>query len=39
MASAKAFKYMERREWEAVEDMLSQERLSKGDLEEHHGVR
>jgi hypothetical protein len=38
MASAKAFKHMENKEWKAVEDMLSQGSLRKADLEEHHGV-
>ena len=39
MASAKAYKHMENKEWKAVADMLSQGRLRKADLEEHHGVR
>ncbi len=39
MASAKAYKHMEKEEWKAVADMLSQGRLRKADLEEHHGVR
>ena len=38
-ASAKAYKHMENQEWKAVADMLSQGRLRKADLEEHHVVR
>jgi hypothetical protein len=36
MASAKAYKHMEKKEWKAVEDMLSKGSLRKADLEEHH---
>ena len=36
MASAKAYMHMENEEWTAVADMLSQGRLRKADLEEHH---
>ncbi len=36
MASAKAFKHMEKNEWTAVADMLSQGSLPKAGLEEHH---
>ena len=39
MASAKAYKHMVNEEWKAVADMLSQGKLCKTDLEEHHGVR
>ena len=39
MASAKAFEHMEKEEWKAVADMLSQGKLHKTDLEEYHGVR
>jgi len=36
MASAKAYKHMQNKEWKAVEDMLSKGSLLKADLEEHH---